>query len=192
MLSQEEGKELLGLARNSIDSYFSKADIDLERYKKFDKKQGVFVTLNKNHQLRGCIGYPEPVMSIMKAVTESAVSVTRDPRFPPLSGEELDKIVVEVSVLTEPELIDVKDPKEYPKNIKIGQDGLVIEKGFNRGLLLPQVPVEWKWDAEEFLANLCMKAGLPSGMWLESGVKIYRFQSEIFSEKSPRGEIVKE
>ena len=195
-MDMERGTFLVKTARKVIEEFVKSGNkYEPKGYPKvFDTKGGVFTTIHMhpNHELRGCIGYPEPVMSIMKAVTESAVSVTRDPRFPPLSGEELDKIVVEVSVLTEPELIDVKDPKEYPKNIKIGQDGLVIEKGFNHGLLLPQVPVEWKWDAEEFLANLCMKAGLPSDMWLESGVKIYRFQSEIFSEKSPRGEIVKE
>jgi len=123
---------------------------------------------------------------------ESSVSVTRDPRFPPLSEKELDKIVVEVSVLTKPELITAGKPEDYLKIVRLGEDGLVIEKGFNHGLLLPQVPVEWKWDVEQYLANLCMKAGLPPDTWLESGVRIYRFQSEIFTEKSPNGEIVKE
>jgi uncharacterized protein (TIGR00296 family) len=96
---------------------------------------------------------------------------------------------VEVSVLTRPELIEVKSPDEYPKKIRIGRDGLIIESGFQSGLLLPQVPVEWKWDADEFLDNLCMKAGLAPGTWKEEGVRIYSFRSVIFSEESPGGEV---
>ncbi len=192
----EKGKFLVKTARKVIEEYVMSGNkYEPKDYpKEFDEKGGVFTTIHmhEGHELRGCIGYPEPVMPLMKALMESSVSVTRDPRFPPLSEKELDKIVVEVSVLTKPELITAGKPEDYLKIVRLGEDGLVIEKGFNHGLLLPQVPVEWKWDVEQYLANLCMKAGLPPDTWLESGVRIYRFQSEIFTEKSPNGEIVKE
>jgi uncharacterized protein (TIGR00296 family) len=192
----EKGAFLVKTARKVIEDYVKsgKAQVPEDYPQEFDEKSGVFTTIHTHpeHELRGCIGYPEPVMPLIRALAESAVSVTKDPRFPPLSEEELGKIVVEVSVLTQPELIKVSAPGGYPKKVRIGKDGLIIERGWNRGLLLPQVPVEQKWDATQFLQNLCMKAGLPPDMWLESGVKIYRFQSEIFSEKSPRGEVVKE
>jgi uncharacterized protein (TIGR00296 family) len=192
----KEGIFLVKAARKVIETYVKTG----ERYEpkdypsELDEKSGVFTTIHmkKGHELRGCIGYPEPVMPLIEALTESAVSVTRDPRFPPLSEKELDDIIVEVSVLTKPELITVKDPREYPEKIKLGRDGLVIDRGFNKGLLLPQVPVECKWDAKTFLEHLCMKAGLPPDMWMEEGIKIYSFRSEIFTEKSPRGEIAKE
>jgi uncharacterized protein (TIGR00296 family) len=195
-MNLEKGKFLVRTARKVIEEYVKSGNKHepLDYPKEFDGHGGVFTTIHMQpgHELRGCIGYPEPVMPLMKALVESAVSVTRDPRFPPLSEKELDKIVVEVSVLTKPEIIKVGKPEEYLKKVRIGKDGLVIEKGFNRGLLLPQVPVEWKWDAEQYLSNLCMKAGLPPDTWLGEGVRIYSFRSEIFTEKSPRGEIVRE
>ncbi len=96
---------------------------------------------------------------------------------------ELDNIEVEVSVLTKPELIIVDKPTEYPSKIRVGEDGLIVELGYYRGLLLPQVPLEWKWDVNDFLANTCMKAGLSSDCWLKPTIKIYKFKSQIFCEK---------
>ena len=104
----------------------------------------------------------------------------------------MDGVVFEVSVLTPPELIQVESPLEYPKKIVIGRDGLILEKGFFKGLLLPQVPVEYGWDAEEYLAQLSMKAGLPPDAWLSKDAKIYRFTAEIFREEEPKGKIVRE
>ena len=104
--------------------------------------------------------------------------------------EELDKVVIEASLLTPPEIITVKKPKHYVKEVVIGRDGLIVEKGFRRGLLLPQVPVEWKWKVDEFLSHTCMKAGLLPDSWLEEGVKIYKFSAKIFSEVEPRGDVV--
>lgn len=159
----------------------------------FIENRGCFVTINTypEHELRGCIGYPEPVLPFYKALVESAISACNDPRFPPLRREELDNIVIEVSVLTKPELIKVKDPREYPKVIKIGKDGLIIEKGFRSGLLLPQVATENNMDAKEFLLHLCLKAGLPYTAWIDPDTKIYRFSAEIFSEEKPKGKVVK-
>jgi uncharacterized protein (TIGR00296 family) len=162
--------------------------------KKLYEHCGVFVTINSlkkgEKQLRGCIGYPYPTNPLAEAVIDSAINAaTQDPRFYPLSLNELDKVVFEVSVLTPPELVDVKNPKDYLTKIKVGADGLIIEKGFFKGLLLPQVPVEWGWCEEEFLCQCCVKAGLPPDSWLTKGAKVYKFQAIIFEEETPQGEV---
>jgi len=155
---------------------------------------GVFVTLNKlegsGHMLRGCIGYPYPVKDLLTAVKESAVNAAfEDPRFPPVSRNEVDGILVEVSVLTPPEKIKVDHPIDMPGEVVVGRDGLIISRGYRRGLLLPQVAVEWGWDSEEFLAQCCFKAGLPPDSWLLDGTEVQRFQAIIYSEDSPRGRV---
>ena len=198
-LTDEEGVFLVKLARKAITEYLKntkKIRPPPETPEKLKTKCGVFVTLNKliNHKkdLRGCIGYPEPILPLVEATINSAVSsAVEDPRFPPVTLKELDKIVVEVSVLTPLQLVEVENPKDYPKKIKIGVDGLVVELGWNKGLLLPQVPVEWGWNEEEFLSNCCIKAGLPPDYWLLPQTKIYKFQAIIFEEETPNGEIKK-
>jgi len=157
----------------------------------FNEKHGAFVTIHTypKYELRGCIGVPLSVMSLKEAIVEGATSATRDPRFPPLSPDELDNIVVEVTVLTEPELIRVDKPRDYLSEIEIGRDGLIVEQGFFKGLLLPQVPVEQGWDKEEFLSHTCMKAGLMPDAWFDKNTKIYRFSGQVFTEIKPRGEI---
>lgn len=159
----------------------------------FDKNTGVFVTIDTYpaHELRGCIGYPEPVFPLKEALAKAAFSATRDPRFPQLSEKELDNVVVEVSILTPPVQIKVDGPKEYLARIEIGKHGLIAEKGPMRGLLLPQVPVEWNWSVEEFLAQTCMKSGLGPDEWRGKGTKILSFQAEIFSEEKPGGNVVR-
>jgi uncharacterized protein len=186
MLSEEDGKFLIKLARKAIVKYLKEKKV-IEVPKDADPKlmedMGVFVTLNIGKELRGCIGYPEPVMPLLNAVIDAAISAAiRDPRFNPLSQAELDRIHVEVSVLTKPALIKVDKPVDYINNVEIGQDGLIIESGPYRGLLLPQVATDWGWDIEEFLSNTCMKAGLADDCWLSSDVKIYKFASQIFGE----------
>jgi len=101
----------------------------------------------------------------------------------------MSKVIFEVSVLTPPELVEVKNPKEYLSKIKVGEDGLIVEKGFYRGLLLPQVPIEWSWCEEEFLCQCCHKAGLPPDSWLTKDAKIYKFKAIIFEEETPLGEV---
>jgi uncharacterized protein (TIGR00296 family) len=195
-LTIEDGSFLIKLARQAIENFLKSSEVikvPVDTPPKLMEKRGVFVTLNKakpTRELRGCIGYPLPAAPLAEAVINSAIeSATNDPRFPPVSIDELDEIVIEVSVLTLPELITVKDQTEYPKKIVVGRDGLIVEEGFYKGLLLPQVPVEWNWDEEEFLCNCCLKAGLPPDCWLRKGVKIYKFQAIIFEEKSPRGKV---
>ncbi|MCD6248643.1 MAG: TIGR00296 family protein [Hadesarchaea archaeon] len=193
MLTSQEGELLVRLARKAIETYLqSGKKIEApEVPQKLKEKRGVFVTLTKNGDLRGCIGHPLPTMPLVDAVIDAAISsATRDPRFPNVVEEELSKLKIEVSVLTLPEKIEVETPRDYPKHVEIGKHGLIIELGINKGLLLPQVPVEWNWDAEEFLSHACMKAGLMPDCWLREDVKISRFEAQIFSEESPGGRVV--
>jgi len=192
MLSLNEGKNTVKFARNIVEQYVRNKKIppsDLKGF--FEEKQGVFVTLHTfpKHDLRGCIGIPLPVMTLREATIESARSATRDPRFPPLKEKELDNIIIEVTILAKPELITVNQPEEYIFNIEIGKDGLIVEQGFYKGLLLPQVPVEQGWNKEEFLSQTCMKAGLLPDAWFEEGTKISKFSGQIFTEIEPRGKI---
>jgi len=196
-LTLEEGKFLVNLARQTVTEYLKNGKI-LQVPEgvspKLMEKAGVFVTLNSHHNgkksLRGCIGLPYPTTPLTKAVIEAALSAaTRDPRFPPVTPQELDHITFEVSVLTPPERVTVEKPTDYPSKIKVGRDGLIIEKSYWKGLLLPQVPVELDWNEEEFLCQCSMKAGLPPDSWLLKDTKIYRFQAIIFEEASPKGNI---
>lgn len=192
MLSVEEGKKAVVFARSVVENHVKKTSLpsfDLTNI--FSEKQGAFVTLHTHphHDLRGCIGIPLPVMSLKEAIVEGAQSVTRDPRFPPLCEDEFDKIIIEVTILTKPEIINVDDPKDYLLNVEIGRDGLIVEQGFYKGLLLPQVPVEQGWGKEEFLSHACMKAGLLSDAWFDKNTKISKFSGQIFTEIEPRGEI---
>ncbi len=196
-LSQEEGEFLICLARKAVEEYLTKkrhVAIPLNTSKKLMELGGVFVTLNtvkeRGKELRGCIGYPYPMMPIVQAVIDSAINAaTQDPRFLPLDINELDKVAFEISVLTTPQRIEVNNPKEYRALINIGQDGLIVERGICKGLLLPQVPVEWKWNEEEFLCQCCEKAGLPADYWLVEGTKVSKFQAIIFEEMKPHGKI---
>jgi uncharacterized protein (TIGR00296 family) len=196
-LSLEEGKFLVTLARRAVKEFLEKKkkiSVPTDIAEKFLQPCGVFVTINTiksgQKELRGCIGYPYPTTPLVKAVIESAISsATQDPRFYPLSISELDRAVFEVSVLTPPELIEAEKPSEYPSKIKVGTDGLIVEKGMFKGLLLPQVPVECEWNEEEFLCQCCIKAYLPPDNWLIEGTKIYKFQAIIFEEENPGGEI---
>jgi len=193
----EEGTFLVEIARRAVEEYLKtrkRISIPENISKKLLQPCGVFVTINTikdgEKELRGCIGYPYPTTPLAQAIIESAISsATQDPRFYPLSLSETDNVVLEVSVLTPPQLIEVKKPSEYPTKIKVGKDGLIVERGMFKGLLLPQVPVEWEWDEEQFLCQCCIKAGLPPDNWLLEGTKIYRFQAIIFEEEKPRGEV---
>ncbi|MEM0492681.1 MAG: TIGR00296 family protein [Candidatus Thermoplasmatota archaeon] len=193
MLNQKEGIEIVKLARMIIENTVKNNPFTIpEKYKiLFQDKQGVFVTIHTypNHDLRGCIGIPLPVMPLYQAVIEAATSVTHDPRFPRLEADEIDHIIIEVTILTKPELIKVKQPREYLSHIVIGRDGLIVEQGYNKGLLLPQVPVEQNWNKEEFLSHTCMKAGLLPDAWFEHHTKIFKFSGQIFTETTPKGEI---
>ncbi|WP_035587558.1 TIGR00296 family protein [Hippea jasoniae] len=193
-LSLKEGEFLVRLARRAIEHYFETGKL-LEKPKEypqiFNEERGVFVTLNTypQKQLRGCIGYPLAVAPLIDAVIMSALSAAfEDPRFNPLEKLELDKVVVEVTVLSKMELLDKNIP--YERQIKVGRDGLYVVCGANSGLLLPQVPVEWNWDEVTFLANVCHKAGLEYTCYKNKNCNFYRFSGQIFEEESPNGRVV--
>jgi len=194
MVSLKQGKELVNLARQSIKAYFSKKKLKISPTIKrdFSGLNGVFVTLNKHGNLRGCIGFPDPIYPLYEGVVKASQSAAfSDPRFPPMEESELNDITMEVSVLTRPSVIEVRNPEDYIKNIRIGKDGLIIRGTFSSGLLLPQVAVEYKWDAKTFLDQTCVKAGLPPETWHDfDSCRVYKFQSQVFSEKSPSGEVV--
>ena len=190
-LTLSEGKDLIAIAKESICAIFQRKHYvpSQELQARYHDKQGVFVTLHKHGQLRGCIGFPEPTLPLADAVSHAAVSAAfEDPRFDPLASSELDDIEIEISVLTIPQKIDISDPKEYLKKIALGKDGLIIRCHGHSGLLLPQVPVEQGWNAEEFLDYLCLKASLPQDAWHDPSSEIFSFQAQIFTECD--GEII--
>jgi uncharacterized protein len=198
-LSQKEGEFLVKLARSTVKQYLETgktAKPPKDTTRKLLQQCGVFVTINSlrgnEKELRGCIGYPYATAPLVQAVIDSATNAaTEDPRFEPLSASEMEGVVFEVSVLTPPELVEAKNPQEYLSKIKVSEDGLIVERGFYKGLLLPQVPVEWGWCEEEFLCQCCMKAGLPPDSWLTKDAKIYKFHAIIFEEETPNGKIVR-
>jgi uncharacterized protein (TIGR00296 family) len=200
VFSDEEGEFLVELARKVVEAIVKtgkKLKVPPEAKEKLKQKSGVFVTLEKvgsgDKQLRGCIGRPYPDFPLIHATIDSAVDAAmHDPRFSPVTEKELENIVVEVSILTPPELIKVEHVRDYPDRIEVGKDGLIIAHGWRKGLLLPQVAVEWKWDSKKFLDQTCWKAGLTPDMWMDPKTEVYKFQAEIFHELEPRGKIERE
>lgn len=196
-----DGEALIHFARENIEFFLRndrKIPIPEHMKDKFNDKYGAFVTLNRynisGNPLRGCIGYIEPKFSLYDVVHRVSIqSAIEDPRFPSVTLEEMDNIVIELSILTPPELLMVNNPEDYGDKIVIGRDGLIAERGWQRGLLLPQVPVDHdrNWDVETFLKHTCQKAMLPADAWKNFDTKIYSFQAILFEEKSPRGEIVR-
>jgi uncharacterized protein (TIGR00296 family) len=198
-LSLEDGMLLVRIARKAVETYLRDESLlspPAGLKDVFYEPCGVFVTLNRltgpagseRKELRGCIGFPEPVKPLVEALIEAAVAAAvEDPRFPPVALEEMSRIVIDVSVLTPPRLLDVRDRRMLPREVRVGRDGLIVERGFNRGLLLPQVAVEENWDPETFLSYTCIKAGLPAGCWLDEKTRVYRFEAIVFEETSPNG-----
>jgi len=192
MFTLEQGEQAVQFARSVVDSTVNHQPKPAHLSDEiFQEKQGAFVTLHTHpqHDLRGCIGIPTPVLPLVDALQEAGRSATHDPRFHPVQPQELGSIVIEVTILTPPKLIHVKQPKEYTKHIKIGTHGLIVEQGMYKGLLLPQVPVEQGWGKEEFLSHTCMKAGLLPDAWFERSTKIYLFSGQVFTETAPYGNV---
>jgi uncharacterized protein (TIGR00296 family) len=193
MLTKSEGELAVCLARKAIEACLRNG----KKFKPdnlppvFRENRGVFVTLNKKvktKELRGCIGRPYPVMPLCEAIIVSAINAARDdPRFYPVEPKEIDDLVIEVTVLTVPKLIKAK-PKDIPKKILIGRDGLIVATSRCQGLLLPQVAVEHGFDCTEFLCQTSMKAGLMPDAWL-NGAQVYSFEGQIFEELEPGGEV---
>jgi len=191
MLTLEEGRLAVHLARQALTAYTENRKIIEPRGlpSVFEEKRGVFVTLHLEGELRGCIGYPQPILPLGKAIVDSAVNAcSRDPRFPSVRPSELPRIEVEVTILTPPEIY-TEPKKRLPELVTIGRDGLIVTRGHCSGLLLPQVAPEWGFDPLEFLSQTCVKAGLPPDAWLDEDTEVQHFQAQIFAEVAPGREV---
>jgi len=183
LLSPSQKTYLLGLARRSVEAVSSgdRAAVPETKDPLLLEKRGAFVTLKRGGELRGCIGYPLPYKPLAETVAEmAAAAATQDTRFAPVEPSEVPSLEIEISVLTVPH--PIADPKE----VVVGRDGLIVSKGPRRGLLLPQVPLEYGWDRETFLRHGCLKAGLPPDEW-KKGARLEVFEAEIFSENEGEG-----
>lgn len=179
-LSECEQQQLLRVARQALEASVRTGRLpEAEAFSgALAEKRGAFVTLHKAGRLRGCIGYIEALKPLGQTVAECAVAAAlRDPRFDPVEPEELPLLHLEISALSPFEEIS-------PEKIEVGRHGLMISQGWQRGLLLPQVATEWKWDREQFLEETCLKAGLPVDAW-KLGARIQAFTAQVFGEPNP-------
>jgi len=178
MTSASERQTLLRLARDAIVGHVAGAAPPATNPCEAAERPGAaFVTLHKRGELRGCIGHIEANEPLGGVIARCAVAAcSSDPRFPSVDASELPDLDLELS------LLGPLEPIAGPDDIEIGRHGLVVEMGGHRGLLLPQVAAEWRWDRETFLAQTCHKAGLPRNAW-KSGAKMWRFEAEVFGER---------
>jgi uncharacterized protein len=200
VLTDGEGELAVRHARRSLEALLGAPDGSLAGGPgaplppRFGDKRGVFVTLRTEPggELRGCIGFPLPHLPLGRAIGEAAVAAAaEDPRFPPLGPEELGHVTVEVSILSSPEPLDASTPEQLPSQVRVGIDGLILEAEHSSGLLLPQVALEQHWNAQQFLAATCEKAGLRRNRWREPGARFFRFQSAVFAEERPGGRVLR-
>lgn len=179
LLSEEEQKILLGIARTAIESHVcnNKVCVIPREERRLNYKNGCFVTIKQDGALRGCIGNFQSELPLFKEVAEMAVaSASNDPRFYPLSIRDLDDITLQISVLSS--LEKISDITE----IEVGKHGIYLEKNHYRGVLLPQVATENNWDRNKFLDQTCIKAGLSTRAWQDPDTDIYIFSAQVFSE----------
>ncbi|MCL2712413.1 MAG: TIGR00296 family protein [Methanomassiliicoccaceae archaeon] len=191
-LSTNDGIVAVKTARCVITQEVTKERTAYMMHFPYTEKCGVFVTINKfpSLNLRGCIGFIEPLYELPYALEHAARSACHDPRFQSLKKSELDNVVVEVTILTRPERIIVKEKKELLNEIIIGKHGLLLEYKDRRSVFLPQVPEEWNWNVTEYLENLCMKAGISKDKWKDDECEISSFEGRIFKETTPSGDII--
>ena len=199
-LSFEEGAFLVRLARRAVEYYFEHRrvmPVPEDTPPRLLRPGAAFVTIETFHsydvrELRGCIGYIEAVKPLAEAVIDVALQAAfEDPRFPPLRPEELSRVTFEVSVLGPLEPLP-SDPEARVGAFEIGRHGLVARRGFFQGLLLPQVPIEYLWDEETFLAETCVKAGMDPGCWLDPETEFYRYSARLWRERDPETREVEE
>ncbi len=194
------GKFLIKLARKAVESYLTRGIIitppeDTPKQLLQDN-YGVFTTIeiirDNETELRGCIGYPKGYQNVATATIRSAIAAaTEDPRFEPLRVEELNHVVFEISILGPITELKVSKPREYLEKIIIGRHGLIIQKNFFSGLLLPQVPVEFCWDVITFLNETCVKALLLPNCWVDlEHTKLMIYEAQVFKELSPNGDVI--
>ena len=186
LLTPEEGSCAVRLARDAVEHAILDTPQPAGNLAPiFWEKRGVFVTLTEQGNLRGCIGFPYPVMPLGDAIREAAVAAAlQDPRFPSVRGSELPAITIEVTVLSVPQKLAC-DPADRPSHVKVGRHGLIVQGMGTSGLLLPQVATEYGWDSTTFLDHTCTKAGLPVRCWTKKGVEVLTFEGQIFHEGRP-------
>jgi len=179
MIPEADREALLGIAREAIETALGGRTRPATQWSgDVDRRAGAFVTLHTGSELRGCIGHVEADRPLADVVASCAVSAAKsDPRFAPIRATELSELDVEISVLGGFEAV------HSLAEVEIGRHGLLVEDGWRRGLLLPQVAPEWGWDAAQFVAQTCRKAGLPEDAWPSRGATLYRFEAEVFGER---------
>lgn len=183
IMLKKDQQLLLELARETLETYFKDIDPDTTDCSHLTQLRGCFVTLHKHGELRGCIGFTKPIMSLFEQIIAATKAAAfEDPRFEPLIEEELKDIKIEISILTRPELIKAESLQDYIDSIEIGKDGLIIQLYGNSGLLLPQVATEYHWTPKQFLDAVSDKAGFEPDAWKQKDAKIYKFHAEVFSE----------
>ncbi|HYM23299.1 MAG TPA: AmmeMemoRadiSam system protein A [Vicinamibacterales bacterium] len=180
MTSNDDRRLLLSVAREAIAAHVGeRRSTAPELTGVMTQRAGAFVTIHNRGELRGCIGHVEADEMLGRVIPRMAVAAcSSDPRFPAVTDRELPELDLEISILGP--LVPISSPDE----IEVGRDGLVVQLGWHRGLLLPQVATEWKWDRETFLAHTCHKAGMPRDAW-RNGAKVFRFEAEVFGERQP-------
>lgn len=194
--TKEEGVELVKAARSSIELFLRSPEfykgIVISQLTTFKEKHGVFVTLEHypTKTLRGCIGFPSGIVPVYQGVVDAAIaSAFEDPRFVPISHYELNEMLVEVDILSEPKMLG-KTMQARKKNLVIGKHGVSVEYGMYRGLLLPNAAEEQNLNVEEFLSSVCERAGLPGSYWMQPNINIMCFEVQAFKEKTPGGDIL--
>jgi len=177
MTSEDDRRLLLTLARDAIGAHVGgRPAPEPAMTGVMARRGGAFVTIHNHGELRGCIGHVEADDVLGHVIPRMALAAcSSDPRFPSVTERELPQLDLEIS------LLGPLEPISTPDGIEIGRHGLVVELGWQRGLLLPQVATEWNWDREAFLAHTCHKAGLPRDAW-RNGATVYRFEAEVFAE----------
>lgn len=190
MIGPDRGQELVSRARSTLASVAAGEVEGPVRPPDEEGKYGTFVTLKRDDDLRGCCGYPEPRGPLPELVDAATVTAaTSDPRFPAVSRDEVDALMLSVSILTDPQPLSV-EPSDRPAAVTVGRHGLVLSRGDRRGLLLPQVATERGWSSEEFLTATARKADLKPTAWQEPTTTIETFTGRIFAEESPGGPVV--
>jgi uncharacterized protein (TIGR00296 family) len=192
----EQGRQLVRAARSSIELFLMSPNFDRRIVKgtlhQFEESYGVFVTLEHypTRELRGCMGFPYASLPLQESIIDAAMDAAfEDPRFVSVSKKELDDLLVEVSILSKPVLVEGSESKRL-RAIKVPGDGLMVAYGHYRGLLLPIVAVDHKFTKRQFLEETCRKAGLHPNYWSQPNVKLYRFETQVFREEEPNGKVI--
>ncbi|MFH1102331.1 MAG: AmmeMemoRadiSam system protein A [Pseudomonadota bacterium] len=184
-LTDSDKKALLTLARSVIAAELVRGKKPIQPEKlseEMTRKRGCFVSLHKTGDLRGCIGTIEPIVPVIRGIEENAKNAAfHDPRFSPLRKEELDSVDIEISILTEPRVLVFKDSDDLKHQLKPGIHGVILSKGYQRATFLPQVWDQLS-DTEDFLSELCRKAGMGRSCWKTGGVTVSVYEVENFSE----------